>query len=68
MIKPLVDIEPNPPVGRIKTFGPCGPKYEIRGRGRPAANNEWLVPIRLVESGEEAEYSFARLQRDPDAP
>jgi hypothetical protein len=67
MIKPLVDIQPNPPVGKIKTFGPLGPKYEIKGRGRLASNNDWLVPIRLVDSGEETEYSYARLQQDPDA-
>jgi hypothetical protein len=67
MIKPLIDIAPDVPVGKIKTFGPLEPKYEIKGRGRLAPNNDWLVPIRLVESGEETEYSYARLQRDPDA-
>jgi hypothetical protein len=67
MIKPLIDLAPPVPVGHFKTFGPLGPKYEIVGRGRQGPNSEWIVPIRLVESGEQAEYSYARLQQDPDA-
>jgi len=67
MIKPLIDAAPDVPVGRIKIFGPLGPKYKIAGQGRIGAIREWLVPIRLVDSGEETEYSYARLQQDPDA-
>ncbi len=54
-------------VGKIKTFGALGPKYEIMGRGHAAANGEWLVPIRVIESGEELDYRYSRLKLDPEA-
>jgi hypothetical protein len=55
------------PIGKIKTFGTLGPKYEIMGSGHPAENGDWLVPIRVVESGEELDYRYSRLILDPDA-
>ena len=55
------------PIGRIKTFGAMGPKYEIMGNGQPSKNGDWLVPIKVVESGEELEYRYSRLMLDPDA-
>ena len=67
VIKPLIDLDTPVPVGRFKTFGPLGPKYEIVGAKYQGPNEEWLVPIRLVDSGEQTEYSHARLQQDPDA-
>ncbi len=67
MIRPLIDPAPVVPLGRFKTFGPLGPKYEIVGTGRQGPNKEWLVPIRLVDSGEQMEYRYSRVQQDPDA-
>lgn len=55
------------PIGKIKTFGMLGPKYEIMGNGHPSKNGDWLVPIRVVESGEQLEYRYSRLILDPDA-
>jgi len=55
------------PLGKIKTFGMLGPKYEIQGNGHPSENGDCLVPIRVVESGEELEYRYSRLVLDPDA-
>jgi hypothetical protein len=55
------------PVGKIKTFGPLGPKYEIAGNGHLSENGDWLVPIRVIESGEELDYRYSRLILDPDA-
>ena len=54
-------------VGQIKTFGSEGPKYEVTGSGRPSEGSEWLVPIRVVESGEELEYPYSQLKLDPEA-
>ena len=62
-------IAPPPvPTGVIKTFGPFGPKYEVGHLLRPLPNGDWAVSIRLVESGEEAEYRLTAVNDDPDAP
>jgi hypothetical protein len=55
------------PVGRIKQFGPLGPKYEIRSGARQSSSGQWVVPIRLVETGEQVEYDYSHLLQDPDA-
>ena len=67
MINNLTTTTPIVPVGKIKTFGTDGPKYEITGSGRPSNEGEWLVPIRVIESGEELEYRYSRLLLDPEA-
>ena len=58
---------PNLPIGKIKTFGKDGPYYEITGIGHQGDNGEWMIPIRVVESGEELDYRYSRLALDPDA-
>ncbi len=55
------------PVGKIKTFGANGPYYQIAGSGHQTEDGEWMVPIRVVESGEELDYRYSRLALDPDA-
>ena len=55
------------PIGRIKTFGTDGPKYEITGHGHLSKDGEWFVPIRVIESGEELDYRYSRLALDPEA-
>ena len=55
------------PIGRIKQFGSLGPKYEIRSGAHQATSGEWMVPIQLVETGEQIDYSYAHLLQDPDA-
>jgi hypothetical protein len=54
-------------IGQIKTFGIDGPKYEVTDSGRPSKEGEWLVPIRVIESGEELEYRYSRFTLDPEA-
>jgi len=54
-------------VGQIKSFGVIGPKYEVTGTGHPSNEGEWLVPIRVIESGEELEYRYSRFTLDPEA-
>jgi hypothetical protein len=53
-------------IGQIRTFGTEGPKYEVVGNGHPSKNGDWLIPIRVVESGEELEYPYTQLALDPE--
>lgn len=59
--------EPAIPTGRIKSFGPFGPKYEVGHVIRQLDDGDWLVEVTLVETGEKAEYRLARLADDPEA-
>ncbi len=63
----VVESKPVVPVGRIKNFGPFGPKYEVREPIRPIGDGDWLIAIRLVETGELTEYRLSRLLQDPEA-
>ena len=42
MINNLTTTTPIVPVGKIKTFGSDGPKYQITGSGHPSSEGEWL--------------------------
>jgi hypothetical protein len=59
----------SPPIqiGKIKTFGPFGPKYEVCHTIRQLDDGDWMVKIKMVETGEEAEYRYSHLANDPDA-
>ena len=54
-------------VGQIKTFGPIGPKYQIRKLLAPIGYGDWLIEILLVETGETTEYRYSRMMNDPEA-
>jgi hypothetical protein len=54
------------PVGTIKSFGPFGPKYEVGRALRPLEGGDWLVEIKIVETGETTEYRLTRLLDDPE--
>jgi len=58
-----------PPVtaGRIKSFGPFGPKYEVGQAIRQLDDGDWMIEITMVETGEKAEYRWTRLTDDPEA-
>ena len=58
---------PSVPVGKIKSFGPFGPKYEVGQALRRCEDGEWMVEVKMVESGEAAEYRLTRLLDDPEA-
>ncbi len=60
-------VPPNLPVGRIKSFGPFGPKYEVGDALRPVDDGDWSVEVTLIESGEKAEYRWTQMNDDPDA-
>mgnify|MGYP000891987738 CR=1 FL=1 len=65
--KPAVAIPPPVPVGKIQSFGPFGPKYEVGQVLRRKDHGDWVVEITLVDSGERAEYRLTRLLEDPEA-
>lgn len=62
------DIAPSHiPVGKIKSFGPCGPKYEVGQVLRRLEDGDWMIEITMVETGEKAEYRLTKLSDDPEA-
>ena len=54
-------------LGRIKTFGPVGPPYEVGEPLRRLDDGDWLVRVMIVQTGELAEYRLSRIVDDPDA-
>ena len=58
---------PSVPVGKIKSFGPFGPKYEVGRILRQLEDGDWMVEVTLVETGEKVEYRLTRLADDPEA-
>jgi hypothetical protein len=55
------------PVGKIKSFGPFGPKYEVGRPLRQLDDGDWMIEVTMVETGEKAEYRLTRLTDDPEA-
>ena len=56
------------PVGKIKSFGDFGPKYQVGNPLRQKSKEgDWAVEIILVESGEKTEYPLSKVLDDPDA-
>lgn len=64
---PAVISPPPVPVGKIKTFGPFGPKYEVGNPVRQLEDGDWMVEVTMVETGEKAEYRLTHLYGDPEA-
>ena len=58
---------PAVPLGKIKSFGELGPKYEVGKPIRPLEDGDWMIQIKLVETGEETEYRHSHLLVDPEA-
>lgn len=58
---------PPVPVGKIKSFGVFGPKYEVGQPLRQLDDGDWMVEIVLVETGEKAEYRLTHVNDDPEA-
>ena len=58
-----------PPVltGKIKSFGPFGPKYQVGPALRPLDDGDWMVEITMVETVEKTEYRLTHLADDPEA-
>ena len=63
-----IAITPPPiPVGKIKSFGPFGPKYEVGQALRQLDDGDWMIEVTMIESGENAEYRLTHLRDDPEA-
>ena len=58
---------PSVPVGKIKSFGAFGPKYEVGRPLRQSEDGDWMVEVKMVETGESSEYRLSRLLDDPEA-
>ena len=53
--------------GHIKTLGKIGPKYEVCEPIKQISNQDWLLKIRMLDSGEETEYPYSQAINDPEA-
>jgi hypothetical protein len=60
-------ITPPVPVGKIKTFGPFGEEYEVVRPIRAIEDGDWLVEIKMIKTGEPAEYRLTHILDDPEA-
>ncbi|CAA2106567.1 hypothetical protein MBUL_03737 [Methylobacterium bullatum] len=58
---------PNPQglVGTWRRFGQVGPVYEIVSVGNALADGEWLMRVRVLETGEEIDYRLTDVLDDP---
>lgn len=59
--------KPATPVGAIKSFGPFGAKYKVGEAIQKLDDDDWMVEVVLIESGERAEYRLSRIESDPEA-
>ncbi len=60
-------IIPVVPVGKIKSFGPVGPKYQVGKPLRQLDDGDWMVAVTMLETGETTEYRLTHLNDDPEA-
>jgi hypothetical protein len=58
---------PSIPVGKIKSFGPFGPKYEVGHALHRLDDGDWMIEVTMVESGEKTAYRWTHLSDDPEA-
>jgi hypothetical protein len=58
---------PDVPLGKIKCFGSFGAKYEVGKPLRAIGNGDWMIAIKLVDTGEDTEYRYTHLVDDPEA-
>jgi hypothetical protein len=59
-------VPPPVPLGKIKSFGTFGPKYEVGPVLRQLEDGDWMVQVKMVETGEVAEYRRTHLLDDPE--
>lgn len=54
-------------LGVFKTFGEFGPPYQVVEPVCQLADGDWMMRVRLLESGEEVEYRYTHVLDDPKA-
>ena len=64
---PVIPVIPFIPIGKIKSFGPLGPQYEVGPALRQLDDGDWMVEVKMVQSGEKAEYRLTHLTKDSEA-
>lgn len=57
--------QPRNLIGTWRRFGVTGPVYEIVGVGRALGDDDCLMRVRLIETGEEVDYRFTDILDDP---
>jgi hypothetical protein len=62
-----INTPPPIPVGKIKSFGALGSKYEVGPALRQLDNGEWMIEVKMIETGETSEYRMTRMMNDPEA-
>jgi hypothetical protein len=55
------------PFGKIKQFGEFGPPYQVGRALRRLPDDDWLVEITLIQTGDIAIYRLSRLNDNPVA-
>lgn len=58
---------PPTPIGKTKSLGPFGPKYEVGCAIHRLDDDDWMVEITLIETGEKTLYRLSRIEDDPQA-
>jgi hypothetical protein len=58
-------LEPQQLVGTWRRFGRTGPAYEVLSSAEGAMNGDRMMRVRVVESGEELDYSLNQILDDP---
>jgi hypothetical protein len=54
-------------IGQFRQFGEFGPAYKIVTAIRPTEDNDWLLLVKVFETGEEVEYRYSHIKNDPEA-
>jgi len=62
-----IDVTPHIPSGKVKTFGPFGPMYEVGRLARQLDDGDWMIEVTIVETGEKTEYRLTHIADDPEA-
>lgn len=57
--------QPQNLIGTWRRFGVTGPVYEIVDVGQMLSDDDCLMRVRLVETGEELDYRFTDILDDP---
>ncbi|MGX7704833.1 DUF5397 family protein [Methylobacterium sp. Gmos1] len=57
--------QPRNLLGTWRRFGVTGPGYEIVAVGQTLGDDDSLMRVRLVETGEEVDYRFTDILDDP---
>ncbi len=58
-------VEPQWIVGTWRRFGSLGPVCQVLSAAAPSANGDRRMRIRVLESGEELDYSLDKIASDP---